>query len=117
MKRYPATPSRDNRKWLESLQRPVTDSGYLVEIKPSARRRCRAVGEWVNRQGPVRRFESKPLAQAWARSLSGPGTTVWVQDAVRAADRDVDGYLVSGVRRGHPSSAPAPETQAGLEQF
>jgi hypothetical protein len=120
MKRYPANPAPVSHRAVEvaGTQSPtVTDSGYVVEIKPSARRRCRAVGEWVNDRGPIRRFDSKPLARAWARDVSSPGTTVWIQDASPTDDRDADGYLVSGTRRGNPSSRGRDETQSELVRF
>jgi hypothetical protein len=72
----------------------VTDDGYLVAVKPSARRVSARAGRWVNRQGPTRLFYSKPLAREWARACSGVGATVWVQDAPAWADDDADGYLV-----------------------
>jgi hypothetical protein len=72
----------------------VTDDGYLVAVKPSARRVSARAGRWVNRQGPTRLFDSKPLAREWARACSGVGATVWVQDAPAWADDDADGYLV-----------------------
>lgn len=95
----------------------VTDSGYVVEIKPSARRCCRTVGAWVNTRGPIRRFETKPLARAWARDASGPHATVWIQDAAPADDRDIDGYLVGGDRCGNPRVPHRAETQAEIARF
>jgi len=72
----------------------VTDKGYLVAVKPSARRVSARVGRWVNSEGATRLFDSKPLAREWARACSSAGATVWVQDAPAWAAGDADGYLV-----------------------
>jgi len=72
----------------------VSDAGYLLAVKPSARRVSARAGQWVNHRGTVRRFESKPLAREWARACSTGAATVWVQDAPSWADDDADGYLV-----------------------
>ena len=79
----------------------VSEEAYVLEIKPSARKRSAQVGEWVNLEGPRRTFDSKALAREWARSCRGPGASVWVQDAVPWDDREVDGYLVGGERGVH----------------
>ncbi|MFD1586872.1 hypothetical protein ACFR9U_07745 [Halorientalis brevis] len=102
---------------MEFVATLVTGSGYVVEIKPSARRSCPAVGTWVNTQGSVRRFETKPLARAWARTVSGPHATVWIQDAAPTDDRDVDGYLVGGDRRGRPRAGGDTAAQAELARY
>ena len=75
----------------------MTDE-YHVAVKPSAWKRSRAVGEWVNSKGPRRVFASKALARAWARRCSGHGVHLWVQDAPDRDERAVDGYLVGGAR-------------------
>lgn len=67
---------------------------YLVAVKPSARRVSARAGQWVNRHGPTRRFDSKAMARDWARLCSEPAVTVWVQDAPDWAGDDADGYLV-----------------------
>ena len=72
----------------------MSADGYLVAVKLSARRVSARVGQWVNREGTTRRFDSKPLAREWARACSTGPATVWVQDAPAWADSDVDGYLV-----------------------
>lgn len=74
---------------------------YRVAIKPSAWKRSRAVGEWVNREGPRRAFTSKALAREWASRCSGHGVHLWVQDAPDRDERAVDGYLVGGARGTH----------------
>lgn len=96
----------------------MTDSAYVVELKPSARRTAAAVGEWVNREGPRRRFDSKALAREWAREASEPGRTVWVQDAAPDDDSPVDGYLVGGERRGRGGvDDSGADAQVALGQF
>lgn len=69
--------------------------GYLVAVKGSARRASSGAGEWVHRRGPRREFQSKDEAREWARELSTPGYTCWVQDANPLDDSDVDGYIVA----------------------
>jgi len=93
----------------------VSDSGYVLAVKESARRASGAAGEWVNRHGPYRRFDSKALAREWARELDGPRASVWVQDATPADDTAADGYLVAGDRRGRPADNPG--RQAAVSQF
>lgn len=88
-----------------------------MAVKPSARRTSAAAGEWVNREGTRRRFASKPLAREWARELSGPGATVWIQDAAPGDASDVDGYLVGGERGGGGRPVRAERPQAALERF
>ncbi|MDS0281011.1 hypothetical protein [Haloarcula onubensis] len=68
--------------------------GYLVAVKPSARRVSARAGRWVNREGPTRAFDTKPLAREWARACTTGAATVWVQDAPAWATGDADGYLV-----------------------
>ncbi|MFW6320302.1 MAG: hypothetical protein ACOC0Z_00495 [Halohasta sp.] len=74
---------------------------YVVEIKPSARKRNGDVGRAVNREGTTRRFESRERAEAWADELTGGGRDhVWIK-AAHPDDRSaVDGYLVSRNTRG-----------------
>lgn len=81
--------------------------GYVVAIKPSARRHSAGAGEFVARRGSRRTFESKPLAREWARDLrSSGGGTVWIQDAAPNDPADVDGYLVAAHgRRSGPDGA------------
>jgi hypothetical protein len=91
-------------------------TGYRLDVKASARRAAPAVGEWVNEEGPTRRFDTKALAREWARYVSTPGATVWVQDAAPADDSDVDGYLVAGDRAGGHQSGGSFD-QADVETF
>jgi len=107
----------ETHKYPERLPGVVTDSPYVVAIKSSARRRSRAVGDWVNDHGTRRCFESKPLAQEWAREASGPHATVWIQDAAPADDSNAAGYLVGGERHGGSEPDHQPNTQAPLVQF
>ncbi|MDS0257798.1 hypothetical protein NDI56_00085 [Haloarcula sp. S1CR25-12] len=88
----------------------MTDSGYLVAVKPSARRVSARVGRWVNREGTTRAFDSKPLAREWARACCSASATVWVQDAPAWADDGADGYLVG--RRWRDAAAERPGQQA-----
>ena len=88
---------------------------YVVAVKPSARRTAGGAGEWVNREGPRRRFASKALAREWARELSGSGGTVWIQDAAPGDGSDDDGYLVGGERVGRPTGSD--RQQAGIDRF
>lgn len=94
----------------------AVSESYVLVVKPSARRSAPAAGEWVNLEGRRREFDSKALAREWARSVSGPGAPVWVQDAPPHADGDADGYLVGGRRPGGPRREP-PGDQPGLESF
>ncbi|WP_255152545.1 hypothetical protein [Halorarius halobius] len=91
----------------------MSDDGYVVEVKRSARKVSPGVGRWVRENGVRRRFPSKPLARQWARELSPPGRTVWVQDAAPADTDPVDGYVVGG-RRVPPRRNPDPGEQASL---
>ena len=75
-----------------------TATGYLVDVKRSARKVSAKAGKWVGNHGPHRCFDSKPAARSWARDLSND-RMVWVQDA-HPADQSVDGYVVA--RRYHP---------------
>lgn len=90
----------------------MTDDGYLVTVKPSARRVSARAGRWVNREGATRLFDSKPLARKWARACSPAGATVWVQDAPVWAGGDADGYLVG--RRFRDGGAEQSGRQATL---
>ncbi len=92
----------------------VADVGYVVVVKPSARRASPAAGSWIAESGPRRRFESKPLAREWARELSGPAWTLWVQDAHPADGTGADGYLLARRRRrSGPVASPAEQTTLG----
>jgi len=90
----------------------VTEEGYLVAVKPSARMVSARVGQWVNSEGPARLFDSKPLAREWARACSSASATVWVQDAPAWAAGDADGYLVG--RRFRDASAGLSGRQATI---
>ncbi|EMA51054.1 MULTISPECIES: hypothetical protein [Halococcus] len=89
-------------------------SGYVVEIKPSARRSSRTAGEWVHESGPHRRFASKALACEWARKASADGP-VWVQDVPAHDPNPADGYLVGGRRTaGSPATAGSQSSLDGV---
>lgn len=87
---------------------------YVVAVKPSARKRSRAVGEWVNREGPWRTFATERLAREWARECSRPDAPVWLQDAPPWDDGPADGYLVGGRRA--PATPPAETRQRPLDE-
>ena len=76
----------------------MSDDGYRVIVKPSARKVSAPAGRWVNRHGPRRTFETKALARAWARACRGPRAPVWLQDTPPWADDEADGYLVGRTR-------------------
>lgn len=77
----------------------MSDDDYVVAVKPSARRANATVGRIVVQEGTRQTFDSRPLADGWARGLSqGGGGRVWVRDANPNDDDDVDGYLVSSNR-------------------
>lgn len=97
--------------WRGVVRRPVTDAaegadGYVVAVKPSARRTNGTVGRLVYERGPRERFDSRALAEEWARALSRSGGRVWVRDANPNDAAPVDGYLVSsnGHRVDHRTS-------------
>lgn len=74
---------------------------YIVEIKPSARKRNGDVGQAVNREGTTRHFESREAAEQWADDLTGGGRDhVWIKAAHPQDQSTVDGYLVSQNTRG-----------------
>lgn len=81
----------------------VTD-GYLVEIKPSARRTNAAVGHTVNSEGPRHAFSDREAAERWAETLSADEPTVWVRTA-NPGDDTVDGYLMGRTRPGERPTA------------
>jgi hypothetical protein len=69
---------------------------YVVDIKPSARRRNGAVGTVVNDRGSRHRFESRDDAEMWAAGLSARGERrVWIRAANPGDETGADGYLVS----------------------
>lgn len=88
-----------------------TDGAYVLEIKSSAKRASAEAGEWVNREGPLRAFDSEAAARRWARAMDAEGN-VWVQGAAPADRSGVDGYLVGGRR---PSAREPPGEQAELD--
>ena len=88
-------------------------AGYLVEIKPSARRINPAAGDVVNREGPRRGFEDKDAARGWAAEISEDGGAVRIQDAAPLDRSGVDGYLVADPhrRRREPVERPDLDTE------
>ncbi len=79
---------------------------FVVDIKPSARKRNGKVGRAVNREGSLREFESRQAAETWANKLSGGGRDhVWIKAAHPQDHSAVDGYLVSRNTRGQLEAA------------
>jgi hypothetical protein len=95
----------------------VTDSGYVVAIKHSARQRCAAAGEWVAENGPTREFRSKRAAREWAMRERERDAPVWVQDAAPWDRSDVDGYLVGGERPATAVPDPKESEQADFGEM
>lgn len=85
----------------------------MVAVKRSARKISEGAGRWVRGNGPRRRFDSKAAAREWARGLSSPDHTVWVQDAAPWDESPVDGYVVGGRRTGSRRHA-VPGEQSSL---
>lgn len=74
---------------------------FVLEIKPSARKRNAAAGRAVNRDGTRWTFATRGAAERWAQELTDfGGELVWVQSAHPADQSDVDGYLLSRSDRG-----------------
>ncbi len=95
--------------------------GYVVAVKPSARRLSAVAGQRVNSDGPHHRFESKAAAREWARSAS-EDDRVWVRDANPSDPDPVDGYLVGRAldparRRSDPPGEQSELPIEGDERF
>ena len=74
---------------------------YVVEIKPSARKRNPEVGRTINADGSTHCFADRDAAEGWAEELTGGGRDhVWIQSAHPQDDSAVDAYLVSRNTRG-----------------
>jgi len=85
---------------------------FVLEIKPSARKRNAAAGRAVNRDGARWTFRSRAAAEAWADELTGAGgELVWVQAAHPADESDVDGYLLARLDRGRIRNADGSSTR------
>lgn len=89
---------------------------YVVAVKPSARRACRAAGEWVAEHGRHRAFDSKPLAREWARSVAPRGRTLWIQDAHPLDAGPADGYLLARRSRLRGNETDRPGEQVSLSR-
>ncbi len=90
-------------------------NGYLVEIKPSARRTNAAVGHTVNDDGTRHAFPDRERAEAWASDLSTDASTVWIR-AANPGDDTVDGYLMGRTRTG--SATPiTPGRQSAVDAY
>ncbi len=74
---------------------------FVVEIKPSARKRNPAVGQTVNTEGTTHQFASRRAAEGWADDLTkGSRDNVWIQAAHPRDNSTIDAYLVSRNTRG-----------------
>lgn len=74
---------------------------FVVEIKPSARKRNPEVGRTINTQGTTHQFEDRSAAELWAAELTdGSRDHVWIQSAHPEDRSAVDAYLVSRNTRG-----------------
>jgi hypothetical protein len=108
----------------------VTEEGYVVAVKPSARRASAEAGEWVNSEGATRSFPGRKAADSWARTCSTADALVYVRDA-NPRDAEADGYLMALRRPAVAGDGDDPdaeqagfaryrrerEDQSGLEQF
>lgn len=105
----------------------MTDEGYEVAVKPSARRASAEAGAWVNREGTTREFVGRKAADSWARTCSTGDALVYVRDA-NPRDEEADGYLMALRQPRDGGHAPVEQVemaryrrdradQAGLEQF
>jgi hypothetical protein len=109
----------------------VTEEGYVLAVKPSARRASAEAGEWVNSEGSTRTFPGRKAADSWARSCSTDDALVYVRDA-NPRDDEADGYLMAFRPPARNGGDVGPEDveqagfaryrrdqedQAGLEQF
>lgn len=100
----------------------MTDEGYVVAVKPSARRASPEAGEWVNSEGSTRAFPGRKAADAWARSCSTDDAIVYVRDA-NPGDDEVHGYLMAlrlrpGGGDGRPEGGDGePGDQSALLRF
>ena len=93
-------------------------SGYLVEVKRSARRSNGSVGTVVCQRGVRHRFDSRDAAEEWASDLADDDNPVWIRAANPDDRSDVDAYLIGWVHR--VTAPPADETpgdQAWLADF
>ncbi|AUV80905.1 hypothetical protein C2R22_03900 [Salinigranum rubrum] len=77
-------------------------SGYLVEVKRSARKSNAAVGSVVCQRGASHRFASRDEAESWAADLTDDDAHVWIRAANPDDRSDVDAYLVGWLHRGKP---------------
>lgn len=91
--------------------------GYVVAVKPSARRVSRAVGAWLVAEGRYRTFDSKALAREWARTASPQGYTLWIQDAHPRDESPADGYLLARRSRIRGNEAELPGEQVGVSDL
>ena len=89
--------------------------GYVVAIKPTARKASAAAGEHVRDVGSTREFDSRAAAEAWVREETDGA--VWVRDANPNDGSEADGYLMSWRHEPDPTPPDLPGEQDGLEQY
>jgi hypothetical protein len=89
-------------------------SGYLVEVKRSARKSNAAVGRVVNRHGVRHRFDDRDAAESWAADLAGEDAHVWIRKANPDDRSNVDAYLVGWLRSVRAST---PEERPGEQSW
>jgi len=89
--------------------------GYVVAIKPTARKASAAAGEHVRDVGPTREFDSRAAAEAWVREEADGA--VWVRDANPNDGSPADGYLMSWRHAPDPAPPDPPGEQDGLERY
>jgi hypothetical protein len=88
---------------------------FVVDVKPSARRRNGAVGAVVNARGSRHRFESRGDAEMWAAGLTARGERrVWIRAANPDDGTGADGYLVSRRPPRDAATGDGPGEQAEL---
>ena len=93
-------------------------SGYLVEVKRSARRSNGSVGTVVCQRGARHRFDSRDAAESWASDLSDDDNPVWIRAANPDDRSDVDAYLIGWIHRvTAPAADETPGDQAWLADF
>jgi hypothetical protein len=89
-------------------------SGYLVEVKGSARRSNAAVGDVVCQRGVRHRFDSRDEAETWADDLAAADAHVWIRAANPDDRSEVDAYLIGWL---HRVKAPRPDETPGEQAW
>lgn len=90
--------------------------GYVVAIKPSARRINETAGRWVGGHGSTRAFSDKPAARDWAAEIRDDGP-VRIQNAAPNDPAPVDGYLVADPARKREKSGETRTQQTEMSDL